>query len=135
MATKPVEPILIRVVVRQKWSPEKGGEEGACQDFCQDTNKQTCQDGNKQMQQNNKQTFLANTGTDGTNEGIIVIKLDEELGDKKEAKAVEGDDQSCLTCGQNKRKVFFYLGPIFFILAHFFIGPTRGKYPAGKYRY
>ena len=93
MAIKPVKPLLIRVVVPQKWSPEKEGEAEGCQDT------------NKQMQQTNKQTLLANTETDGTKEGTIVIKLDEEFADEKEGKAVEREDQRCLKCGENNRKV------------------------------
>ena len=60
---------------------------------------------NHQMQQTSKKALLAYIQTNATNEG----KGDEELGSEKEAEAVEGDDQSCLTCGQNSRKVPIYM--------------------------
>ena len=74
---------------------------------CKEEGEEECQDAkqahlaNLQMQQTSKQALLAYIQTNATNEG----KGDEELGSEKEAEAVEGDDQSCLTCGQSSREV------------------------------
>ena len=86
------EIILIRTAVPQ---PCKEGGEEECQD------RKQAHLASKQMQQTSKQALLAYIQANATNEG----KADEELANEKEAKAGEGDDQSCLTCGQNSRKI------------------------------
>ena len=42
-------------------------------------------------------------------EGLIVNQPDEvAAADKKEAKTLERDEENCLTCGRQSRKVSFY---------------------------
>ena len=92
VAVESAEIILIRDAV-----PQPCKEEG--EEKCQD--RKQAHLANLKMQQTSKQALLAYIQANATNEG----KPDEELGNEKEAKAVEGDDQSCLTCGQNSRKI------------------------------
>ena len=65
----------------------------------------------KQTKLTNKHNLTdrqTNKQTQPANQGILVTGPDEDSTDVKETKAVEGDEESCLVCGQHSRKAFSF---------------------------